>query len=133
MHLIPKCLTLPTAAQSPNMSPRASSSAEGDTSSDFLKQIEEDDDVAVAIAASLQTPQGIPRTHVQRSSLDWLPETCEDWETYNRQKVAMNEAETWSKWLSFSCRSTESLYSVVGYHLLQISVATLSVVQSWRY
>ena len=89
------------------MSPRGPSSAESNTSSDFLKQIEEDDDLAVAIAASLQIPQGIPRTHVQRSSPDWLPKTCENWNTYNRQKVALNEAETWSKWYLFSNRSTE--------------------------
>ena len=64
--------------------------------SDFLTQTEEDD-VAIAIAASLETPQGVPRTHVQRLGSEWWPKTNEDWATYNRQKSAMTEAERYSK------------------------------------
>ena len=117
------------------MSFRGPSSAASDRNSDFLKQLEEDEDVGVAIAASLHTPQVIPHTHAQRSSLDWLLKNRLFWKTFNpqAQKVAVDEAETWGKWYFFSNRSTEILYLFAGYHLSQVSVVALSVVQSWKY
>ena len=59
-------------------------------SSEFLVNTEAND-IAAAIAASLDTPQGIPGTHVQGSSW-WSPKTDEEWATYFRQVSAEEEA-----------------------------------------
>lgn len=56
---------------------------------------DEAEDIAVAIAASLDTPQGVPRTHIQQSTW-WSPKTDEEWSTYFRQKSAEQEAEKFS-------------------------------------
>ena len=56
---------------------------------------DEDEDIAVAIAASLDTPQGVPCSHIQRSSW-WSPKTDEDWSTYFRQRSAEEEAAKYS-------------------------------------
>ncbi len=56
----------------------------------------EEADIAIAIAASLETPQ-VQGTHIHRESSGWSPKTIEDWDVYNRQTSAMTVADQNSK------------------------------------
>ncbi len=71
----------------------------------------EEVDIAIAIAASLETPQ-VLATHIHQSSSEWSPKTIEEWEVYNRQKSAMTVADQYSKSLGHSHgRNKPSQYS----------------------
>jgi len=61
----------------------------------------EEVDIAIAIAASLETPQ-VLGTHIHRSSSEWSPRTIEDWDVYNRQKSALTAADQYSKFSEHS-------------------------------
>lgn len=67
----------------------------------------EEVDIATAIAASLDTPQGVASAFAQRSGSEWVPKTIEDWEVYNRQISAMTVAEKCSKYTTPSNYQTE--------------------------
>lgn len=71
----------------------------------------EEADIAVAIAASLETPQ-VLGTHIHQSSSGWSPKTTKDWEAYSRQNSAMTVADQYSKCSVHShCRNKLSQYS----------------------
>ena len=98
--------------------------------SDFLRNIEEDDDITTAVAASLETPQGVPHERVQRPDMGWSPKTSEDWMTYNRQKAAIDEAEQNSKYCGphppKKAKKCEFLHNQYVSHL---GVALLKLIQ----
>ncbi|KAL8828717.1 MAG: hypothetical protein Q9191_002425 [Dirinaria sp. TL-2023a] len=72
---------------------------------------DEAEDIAVAIAASLDTPQGVPRTHIQGSTW-WSPKTDEEWSTYFRQKSAEQVAEEFKDSPGYDKAIQESLEAV---------------------
>lgn len=68
-------------------------------------------DIAVAIAASLDTPQGVPQTHIQRSSW-WSPKNDEEWSSYFRQMSAEEEAAKLKDFPGYDTAIKESLTAV---------------------
>lgn len=108
--------------------PYQGQSSDGIKPSELVKHIEEEDDIMTAIAASLETPQGVAREQNCWPSLDWSPKTSEDFMVYRRQKAAMAEAEEYSPWFRFIMfPSTVLLQAFSMISLLARNIATPSL------
>lgn len=86
---------------------------------------DEAEDIAVAIAASLDTPQGVPLTHIQQSTW-WSPKTDEGWSTYLRQKSAEQEAEQFKDSPGYDKAIQQSLEAVNELPAEQVASASTS-------